>query len=162
LTAYLLLALQSRIFDLFCISSLQPLIYLGRAHKLEGEFMQTRKAKAMLLASALTISMSAGLALAQDVATDTKKAADKTADGTKTVAHKTASGTKTAADKTADGTKTVAHKTASGTKTAADKTVDGTKTVGKDIGHGTKTAATDTAHGTEKLGDKIAGKPTPQ
>jgi hypothetical protein len=129
----------------------------------KGESMQIYKFEAIILASALAISMSAGFAVAQDGAKqDMKAAGTDTKNATKDVGNGVATGTKKTYNATANGTRTVAHKTASGTKTAADKTADGTKTVGKDVGHGTKVAAQDTAHGTEKLGDKIAGKPTPQ
>jgi hypothetical protein len=129
----------------------------------KGESMQIRKLEAIVLASALILSMSAGFAVAQDGAKqDMKAAGTDTKNATKGVGNGVATGTKKTYNATANGTKTVAHKTANGTKTAADKTADGTKTVGKDVGHGTKAAAEDTAHGTEKLGDKIAGKPTPQ
>jgi hypothetical protein len=140
----------------------------------EGVFMQIRKIGCILLASAVTVSLSTGFAVAQASAkqdvkaagTDTQNAAKDTGNavstGTKKAYHKTANGTETAADKTAAGTKTAYHKTANGTKTATDKTVNGTKTVSKDVGHGTKVAAQDTAKETKKVGDKIAGKPTPQ
>jgi hypothetical protein len=139
-----------------------------------GVFMQIRKVGSIVLASAFTIFLSTGFAVAQDspkqemkaAGTDTKNAAKDTghavSTGSKKAYNKSSSGTKTAADKTATGTKKVYHKTASGTETAADKTVNGTKTVGKDIGHGTKVAAKDTANGTKKVGDKIAGKPDPK
>ena len=132
--------------------------------------MQVKRLGSFILASALTVSTSAGFALAQDsvghdakaVGTDTKDATKDAGHGIATGSEKTASGTKKAYHKTVSGTKTAADKTADGTKTVADKTADGTKTVGKDIGHGTKAAAKDTVHGTEKVGDKIVGKPTPQ
>jgi hypothetical protein len=142
--------------------------------KTKGVFMQIRKIGSIVLASAFTIFLSTGFAVAQDSAkqdmktagTDTKNAAKNTghavSTGTKKAYNETASGTKTAADKTATGTKTAYQKTENGTKTATDKTVNGTKTVGKDVGHGTKVAAKDTANETKKIGDKIAGKPNPQ
>jgi hypothetical protein len=140
----------------------------------KGVFMQIRKLGSIVLASAFTIFLSTGFAVAQDTAkqdikaagTDTKNATKDTghavSSGSKKAYDKTAAGTKTATDKTATGTKKAYHTTANGTKTATDKTVSGTKTVGKDIGHGTKVVAKDTANGTKKVGDKIAGKPDPQ
>ena len=153
----------------------EPLLYLVRTYFLPKEFScKFVRLGCIVLASAFTIFLSTGFAVAQASAkqdmkaagTDTKNAAKDTghavSTGTKKAYHKTANGTETAADKTAAGTRTAYHKTANGTKTATDKTVNGTKTVGKDVGHGTKVAAQDTAKGTKKVGDKIAGKPTPQ
>jgi hypothetical protein len=145
----------------------------GVMFTLKGGSMPIRKTAAFLLASAIIVSLSTGIALAQDGAkqdmkaagADTKNAARDTghavSTGTKKAYNETASGTKTAAHKTANGTEKAYHKTENGTRTATDKTVNGTKTVGKDVGHGTKVAAKDTVHGSEKVGDKIAGKPDP-
>ena len=60
----------------------------------------------LVLATALLAAVPA--ALAQDVATDTKKAADKTGHATKVAAKDTAKGTEKAADKTGHETKVVA------------------------------------------------------
>jgi len=159
---------------LFCNASTEPLLYLHKVFAQRSFFMHVRKIGSIVLASAFSVFLSTGFAVAQDSAkqdmktagTDTKNAAKDTghavSTGTKKAYDKTASGTKTAADKTATGTKTAYHKTANGTKTATDKTVNGTKTVGKDVGHGTKVAAKDTANETKKVGDKIASKPNPQ
>jgi hypothetical protein len=118
----------------------------------KGVFMQIRKLGSIVLASAFTIFLSTGFAVAQDTAKqDIKAAGTDTKDAAKDTGHAVSTGSKKAY-----------HKTANGTKTATDKTVSGTKTVGKDIGHGTKVAAKDTANGTKKVGDKVAGKPDPQ
>jgi len=118
----------------------------------KGVFMQIRKLGSIVLASAFTVFLSTGFAVAQDTAKqDIKTAGTDTKDAAKDTGHAVSTGSKKAY-----------HKTANGTKTATDKTVSGTKTVGKDIGHGTKVAAKDTANGTKKVGDKVAGKPDPQ
>src|ERR1700723_2608187 len=62
------------------------------------------------------------LALAQDVATDVKKGAEKTGHETKVVAKDTAKGTEKVADKTGHETKIVAKDTAKGTEKVAEKT----------------------------------------
>jgi hypothetical protein len=164
---------EERKFKLFELFFLVESLSIRVVSATKGVPMQIHKLRAVILASAFTVVLSSGYALAQDGAkkdlkaagTDTKDATKEAghgvATGTKKVYHKTASGTKTAADKTADGTKTVGKDVGHGTKVAAKDTAHGTKTVGKDIGHGTKVAAKDTAHGTEKVGDKIAGKPDP-
>ena len=103
--------------------------------------MQLRTLQVVILASALTISMSIALAIAQEPAKQDIKAADTD---------------------TKNATEDVGKGVATGSKKVYKKTASGTKTVGKDIGHGSKVAAEGTAHGTEKLGDNIAGKPTQQ
>jgi hypothetical protein len=94
----------------------------------QGGFMRLRFAAVALLLSAVAFSQ---------VATDSKKAAEATADATKTAAHKTAKGTEKAADKTSDTTQTAAKKTGHGVKKGV-----------KSIGHGVK-------KGAKKTGDAV-------
>src|ERR1035438_847549 len=123
------------------LSSLRLLLlfllrWMLRCRILAGRFWQQSRGghmksilKAILAAALLSVLP---LALAQDVATDTKKAAKDTGHATDK-----------AAKATGHATKVAAKDTAKGTEKAADKT-----------GHATKVAAKDTAKGTEKAADK--------
>src|SRR5580704_15692816 len=111
----------------------------------QRSFMPIRKIPSIVLASAFTIFLSTGFAVAQDGAKqDMKAAGTDTKNAAKDTGHAISTGSKKAYNKTATGTKTAADKTATGTKTAYHKTEK------------------DTANGTKKVGDKIAGKPNPQ
>lgn len=96
--------------------------------------MQIRNFSSLLLASALTVSMLPGIALAQDGAKqDMRDAGHETKNAAKDTGHGIDTGTRKAYHKTKRGTKKAYHKTARGTKKAT--------------------------HATENFGDRVADKP---
>jgi hypothetical protein len=106
--------------------------------------MNTHRISRLLIATGLSIGLTAGMAFAQTAGQDMKSAGHETKDAATDAGHATVKGTKKAA-----------HATKKGRAKAADKPGDAAQAVG----HDTKAVAKETGRRTANAGDALAGKP---